>query len=140
MRCGATRSDVDDKLGVRQRVQDTASTRAQCLWPSTSPSVAPPRCDMWLGGRLVFMHGSFHAACPRATTSRSSPSARPSRRLLFVHGSFHAAWCWAQHWMPFFSSAGFPCYAFSLRAQVVACSGCWSDCVDSMHGCYLPVL
>ncbi|XP_062185619.1 uncharacterized protein LOC133889164 isoform X2 [Phragmites australis] len=37
--------------------------------------------------------------------------------LVFVHGSFHAAWCWAEHWMPFFSRAGFPCYALSLRAQ-----------------------
>ncbi|KAL5215413.1 hypothetical protein ABZP36_006814 [Zizania latifolia] len=37
--------------------------------------------------------------------------------LVFVHGSFHAAWCWAEHWLPFFSGAGFPCYALSLRAQ-----------------------
>ncbi|KAL5214355.1 hypothetical protein ABZP36_003507 [Zizania latifolia] len=37
--------------------------------------------------------------------------------LVFVHGSFHAAWCWAEHWLPFFSRAGFPCYALSLRAQ-----------------------
>jgi pimeloyl-ACP methyl ester carboxylesterase len=66
------------------------------------------------------------------------PQERPP--LVFVHGSFHAAWCWAEHWMPFFSRAGFPCYALSLRAQVVACSGCSSDCVNSMRGCYLLVL
>lgn len=22
--------------------------------------------------------------------------------LVFVHGSYHAAWCWAEHWFPFF--------------------------------------
>nr|XP_051216742.1 uncharacterized protein LOC127334343 isoform X2 [Lolium perenne]XP_051216743.1 uncharacterized protein LOC127334343 isoform X3 [Lolium perenne] len=37
--------------------------------------------------------------------------------LVFLHGSFHAAWCWAEHWLPFFSRAGFPCFALSLRAQ-----------------------
>lgn len=38
--------------------------------------------------------------------------------LVFIHGSFHAAWCWAQHWLPFFSSNGYDCYALSLLGQV----------------------
>ncbi|XP_051115426.1 uncharacterized protein LOC127240668 [Andrographis paniculata] len=37
--------------------------------------------------------------------------------LVFVHGSFHAAWCWAEHWFPFFSGHGFDCYALSLLGQ-----------------------
>ncbi|PIN05838.1 Soluble epoxide hydrolase [Handroanthus impetiginosus] len=37
--------------------------------------------------------------------------------LVFVHGSFHAAWCWAEHWLPFFSQHGFDCYALSLLGQ-----------------------
>ncbi|XP_019173115.1 PREDICTED: uncharacterized protein LOC109168522 isoform X2 [Ipomoea nil] len=37
--------------------------------------------------------------------------------LVFVHGSFHAAWCWAEHWLPFFSQNGFDCYAVSLLGQ-----------------------
>ncbi|PIN23732.1 Soluble epoxide hydrolase [Handroanthus impetiginosus] len=37
--------------------------------------------------------------------------------LVFVHGSFHAAWCWAEHWLPFFSQHGFDCYAVSLLGQ-----------------------
>ncbi|KAK7272921.1 hypothetical protein RIF29_13963 [Crotalaria pallida] len=37
--------------------------------------------------------------------------------LVFVHGSYHAAWCWAQHWLPFFSHFGFDCYALSLLGQ-----------------------
>lgn len=38
--------------------------------------------------------------------------------LVFVHGSFHAAWCWAEHWLPFFSHSGYDCYAISLLGQV----------------------
>lgn len=38
--------------------------------------------------------------------------------LVFVHGSFHAAWCWAEHWLPFFSQNGYDCYALSLLGQV----------------------
>ncbi|XP_068636824.1 uncharacterized protein [Aristolochia californica] len=37
--------------------------------------------------------------------------------LVFVHGSFHAAWCWAPHWLPFFSEFGYDCYALSLLGQ-----------------------
>lgn len=39
--------------------------------------------------------------------------------LVFVHGSYHAAWCWTEHWLPFFSSRGFDCYALSLLGQVI---------------------
>lgn len=39
--------------------------------------------------------------------------------LVFVHGSFHAAWCWAEHWLPFFSQNGYDCYALSLLGQVL---------------------
>ncbi len=35
--------------------------------------------------------------------------------LLFVHGGFHGAWCWADHFMPWFTERGFDCYAISLR-------------------------
>ncbi|KAJ8761165.1 hypothetical protein K2173_001221 [Erythroxylum novogranatense] len=37
--------------------------------------------------------------------------------LVFVHGSYHAAWCWAEHWLTFFSHCGFDCYALSLLGQ-----------------------
>ncbi|KAI3824206.1 hypothetical protein L1987_05656 [Smallanthus sonchifolius] len=37
--------------------------------------------------------------------------------LVFVHGSFHAAWCWAEHWLPFFAQNGFDSYALSLLGQ-----------------------
>ncbi|PON42776.1 Alpha/beta hydrolase fold [Parasponia andersonii] len=37
--------------------------------------------------------------------------------LVFVHGSYHAAWCWAEHWLPFFSAHGYDSYAVSLLGQ-----------------------
>ncbi|KAF5457454.1 hypothetical protein F2P56_021554 [Juglans regia] len=40
-----------------------------------------------------------------------------NQSLVFVHGSYHAAWCWAEHWLPFFSGCGFDCYAISLLGQ-----------------------
>lgn len=42
----------------------------------------------------------------------------PPPPVVLVHGSFHAAWCWAEHWMPFFSSSGLHCYGISLLGQV----------------------
>ncbi|UJF34756.1 alpha/beta hydrolase [Paenibacillus hexagrammi] len=37
--------------------------------------------------------------------------------LLFVHGGSHGAWCWKEHFLPYFSSKGFPSYALSLRGH-----------------------
>ncbi|KAI3976568.1 hypothetical protein MKX01_008426 [Papaver californicum] len=45
------------------------------------------------------------------------PSELKNTPLVFIHGSYHAAWCWAVHWLPFFSEFGFDCYALSLLAQ-----------------------
>ncbi|KAK9829262.1 hypothetical protein WJX72_004843 [[Myrmecia] bisecta] len=47
---------------------------------------------------------------------RSSKSTdRPP--LLFIHGSGHGAWCWQEHFMPYFAERGWDTYALSLRAQ-----------------------
>jgi len=35
--------------------------------------------------------------------------------LLFIHGGFHGAWCWKDHFMPWFAARGFDCYAISVR-------------------------
>lgn len=37
--------------------------------------------------------------------------------LLFVHGGSHAAWCWKEHFLPYFAAAGFPSYAVSFRGH-----------------------
>ncbi len=45
--------------------------------------------------------------------------------LLFVHGSCHAAWCWDEHFLPYFAAHGFDAYALSLRGHG-ASGGPWS--------------
>jgi len=47
-------------------------------------------------------------ACPVGGTSPP---------LLFVHGAYVGAWCWAEHWLPWFAAQGYPAYALSLRAH-----------------------
>ena len=49
-------------------------------------------------------------------------SALPERQarpvpLLFVHGAWHAAWCWQEHFLPYFAGQGYECHALSLRGH-----------------------
>ena len=44
----------------------------------------------------------------------ASPRATP---LLFVHGAHAGAWCWEQHFLPYFAKAGYACYAVSLSGH-----------------------
>jgi non-heme chloroperoxidase len=37
--------------------------------------------------------------------------------LLFVHGAYAGAWCWQEHYLPFFAAAGFDAYAVSLSGH-----------------------
>lgn len=37
--------------------------------------------------------------------------------VLFVHGKWHGAWCWQEHFMPYFAEKGFDVYALSLRGH-----------------------
>lgn len=37
--------------------------------------------------------------------------------LLFVHGAYTAAWCWQEHFLPFFAAAGFEAHALSLSGH-----------------------
>ncbi|MGQ9909247.1 MAG: alpha/beta hydrolase [Candidatus Flexifilum sp.] len=53
-------------------------------------------------------------ADPIEIVHRPGPSTTP---ILFVHGAFHGAWCWQEHWMPYFSARGWDCWALSLRAH-----------------------
>jgi non-heme chloroperoxidase len=46
---------------------------------------------------------------PRGTSTRPP--------LLFVHGAFTAAWCWAEHFLPFFAAQGYRAQALSLRGH-----------------------
>lgn len=37
--------------------------------------------------------------------------------LLFVHGAWHGAWCWAEHFLPYFAEHGYVSRALSLRGH-----------------------
>ncbi|MBL8132763.1 MAG: alpha/beta fold hydrolase [Anaerolineae bacterium] len=37
--------------------------------------------------------------------------------ILFIHGAWHAAWCWEEHFAPYFASRGFATYSLSLRGH-----------------------
>lgn len=45
--------------------------------------------------------------------------AAPTRTtpLLFVHGAFTGAWCWDEHFLPFFAEAGYAAHAVSLSGH-----------------------
>jgi pimeloyl-ACP methyl ester carboxylesterase len=48
---------------------------------------------------------------------RPSESSTKQPPLLFVHGAFAGAWCWEEHFMPFFCDVGYDCYALDLRGH-----------------------
>lgn len=37
--------------------------------------------------------------------------------ILFVHGAWNAAWCWDEHFLPFFADRGYRALALSLRGH-----------------------
>jgi len=42
---------------------------------------------------------------------------RRKRPILFVHGAFAGAWCWAEHFLPYFAKQGFRACAVSLSGH-----------------------
>ena len=45
---------------------------------------------------------------------KSTPKATP---VLFVHGAWHGAWCWDEHFLPYFAEQGYLSVALSLRGH-----------------------
>jgi pimeloyl-ACP methyl ester carboxylesterase len=37
--------------------------------------------------------------------------------LLFVHGAWHGAWCWEEHFLPYFAQHGYVSHALDLRGH-----------------------
>lgn len=48
---------------------------------------------------------------------RCGPESGACPPLLFVHGAFAGAWCWAEHFLPYFADRGYRCYAVSVRGH-----------------------
>jgi len=64
------------------------------------------------------MHGSERVASLQGLELLcSGPEDNGRPPLLFVHGAFAGAWCWDEHFMPYFAEAGYRCYALSLRGH-----------------------
>lgn len=40
--------------------------------------------------------------------------------LLFIHGAYAGAWCWDEHFLPYFAEAGFTCHALSLSGHAAS--------------------
>ena len=47
--------------------------------------------------------------------NKNNPPNRKLSPILFLHGSFHSAWCYQEHFMPYFCNCGYDCFAISLR-------------------------
>jgi pimeloyl-ACP methyl ester carboxylesterase len=46
------------------------------------------------------------------------PEAEPRNpALLFIPGSWHGAWCWDEHFLPYFAEKGYAAYAMNLRGH-----------------------
>ncbi|XP_010450926.1 PREDICTED: uncharacterized protein LOC104733014 isoform X2 [Camelina sativa] len=81
---------------------------------NSSKTIAPYELKM---GQNRLFHKLPSGLKMEVIEQRRSKSERDNPPLVFVHGSYHAAWCWAEHWLPFFSSSGFDSYAVSLLGQ-----------------------
>ena len=49
--------------------------------------------------------------------TREPRGPRRAAPLLFVHGAFVGAWCWAEHFLPWFAQLGWEAHAVSLRGH-----------------------
>ncbi|CAI9110676.1 OLC1v1010742C1 [Oldenlandia corymbosa var. corymbosa] len=64
-----------------------------------------------LNMEVIFQEGAKRKISDKGNDNSENPP------LVFIHGSYHAAWCWAEHWLPYFSQNGYDCYALSLLGQ-----------------------
>ncbi len=58
------------------------------------------------------------AGQPHCIVRRAAPRTRGSP-LLFVHGAFCGAWCWDEHFLPYFAERGYDAWALDLRGHGV---------------------
>ena len=49
--------------------------------------------------------------------SEQPESHADSKPILFVHGMWHGAWCWQEHFLPYFAQHGYTAYALDLRGH-----------------------
>jgi len=49
--------------------------------------------------------------------SEIPPGEPKTNAILFVHGMWHGAWCWKEHFLPYFKEKSYASYAVSLRGH-----------------------
>ncbi len=64
---------------------------------------------------------------------RPTGAAHPTP-LLFVHGAWHGAWCWDEHFLPYFAERGYEAHALSLRGHGRSAGRVrWASAVDYVN-------
>lgn len=54
---------------------------------------------------------------PSLNIIECQPKKATQTPIVFIHGANMSAWCWDEHFMPFFANLGHPCYAIDLRGH-----------------------
>lgn len=115
---GVTRSVVQLPTGLAMEVLTagpaaatataTAPTDASKTGGSSAGQQNP--LETFLSGLFDAFGGSSSSRSP-VQAAAAKPAAKANKRhpLVFVHGSFHSAWCWAEHFLPFFAERVRPC-------------------------------
>ncbi|MBE7555559.1 MAG: alpha/beta fold hydrolase [Anaerolineales bacterium] len=49
--------------------------------------------------------------------TQAPPAGAHPTPILFVHGMWHGAWCWSEHFLPYFAQHGYQSHALSLRGH-----------------------
>ncbi|MBK1735008.1 hypothetical protein CKO15_06860 [Halorhodospira abdelmalekii] len=69
------------------------------------------------GSAVAFVRGPCGLRLERCYEPARQPAIPHQAPLLFVPGAFSAAWCWQEHYLPYFAGLGYESYAMSVRGH-----------------------
>lgn len=100
-------------LGSQKRVSD-ATGGGSVRWPTTSSLSSSSSTD---SNNVVTSTQQIELESGVSMLVLSSVPPQKSNKptLVFAHGSFHGAWCWVEHYFPYFVAKGYPVVALSWR-------------------------
>ena len=117
IRASAVLSLPQPLVPVTKRVRLGSGTTAEII--SCLPDPSPPSSSSSLQWDTIFSKLFDPFAGYDKKLKQQPPgfdsSSYDKPILAFVHGSFHAAWCWSEHYMPYFASLGYATVALSLQ-------------------------
>lgn len=82
-----------------------------------APRVTPPLAEQQTRLHALPSGERLEVISQMGAEGRGREAGAAAAPLVFLHGSYHAAWCYAEHWLPYFASKGHDCYALSLLGQ-----------------------